>query len=485
PSRSRCAVPSVSCAGVSYDARLPLEDELSTDSDGVENSWRHYLALARQAADEADELGKEYVESALDVTIETSQVELRREEQIQRAEEALQAVQSACGTAIESRRLLSLLTTGELKRDETGSSCSTDSECTGGMRCEQFQCVTPTHLGMAVENPLASCTTDAECGESYTCVVGRCLADLTALAGEYADEEPELQRLSRCLGTGSDAFIDFLTLGDRSLCVYVGSDSGDICPEGSPDPCPYPVPAAANPSDPHDTTYVAGCPAPSLQGITVKLLRRLDYFKFAEQSKQPLSACDHFRKLRTNHGNSQAYEDLVASGGLHPMTLGVESNQAVYWLSKEIGWLPYYGGYSGVWVNERELLTTGRFHDPVSTSGLCAAEPPEWCDNAGSALPTLMGLFCATVDCGDPQARARMNRRLFEAVIAANLIRENWGYADSGVERDLYFPFAYPTYSASTECGTVTSGLRESHVSELEYPFYQTGETIRVCQNAT
>ena len=41
--------------GVPRDLFVPLENELTSDSDPYENSWRHYLSLAKQAAMKADE----------------------------------------------------------------------------------------------------------------------------------------------------------------------------------------------------------------------------------------------------------------------------------------------------------------------------------------------------------------------------------------------------------------------------------------------
>ncbi len=48
--------------GMEKNAFVPLENELTTDGDATEDSWQHYLTLARAAAFRADELGKELVE---------------------------------------------------------------------------------------------------------------------------------------------------------------------------------------------------------------------------------------------------------------------------------------------------------------------------------------------------------------------------------------------------------------------------------------
>lgn len=64
--------PSYCIDGAPRDLFVPLENELTSDSDSFENSWRHYLNLARSAAVEADTLGKEMIQIG-------EQQDLRRE----------------------------------------------------------------------------------------------------------------------------------------------------------------------------------------------------------------------------------------------------------------------------------------------------------------------------------------------------------------------------------------------------------------------
>ena len=52
--------------GVPKDLFVPLENELTSDSDQYENSFRHYLTVARQAAAKADALGEEMIKLGLD-----------------------------------------------------------------------------------------------------------------------------------------------------------------------------------------------------------------------------------------------------------------------------------------------------------------------------------------------------------------------------------------------------------------------------------
>ncbi|MCL2825068.1 MAG: hypothetical protein FWD57_13850, partial [Polyangiaceae bacterium] len=58
--------------GVPRDMFVPLESELTSDSDLYENSWRHYLTMAQTAAARADQLGEKLIEIGL-------QQDLRRE----------------------------------------------------------------------------------------------------------------------------------------------------------------------------------------------------------------------------------------------------------------------------------------------------------------------------------------------------------------------------------------------------------------------
>lgn len=63
---------------VSRELFVPLENELTSDSDQYENSWKHYLQLARIAAERADQLGRELIDIGL-------QKDLRREAALEEA----------------------------------------------------------------------------------------------------------------------------------------------------------------------------------------------------------------------------------------------------------------------------------------------------------------------------------------------------------------------------------------------------------------
>ncbi len=83
---SSLAEPPTYCAGgVPKDIFVPLENELTSDSDGFENSWRHYLTLAKAAAQRADDLGTQLIAQG-------TQTDFRREA-------AAEQVAELCGGA--------------------------------------------------------------------------------------------------------------------------------------------------------------------------------------------------------------------------------------------------------------------------------------------------------------------------------------------------------------------------------------------------
>src|SRR5690606_17240941 len=104
-----CAEPKVDCAGGLFDARLPLEDELSSDGDDTESSWKYYLAKAKEAAAEADRLGDEYAGSILGGVQHLEDEDLRRFAREERVAAELQELQNICGTGIDTAKLLRVI----------------------------------------------------------------------------------------------------------------------------------------------------------------------------------------------------------------------------------------------------------------------------------------------------------------------------------------------------------------------------------------
>jgi hypothetical protein len=123
--------------GVSRDMFVPLENELTSDSDAYESSWRHYLKLAKEAATRADALGKELI--ALEL------------EQDERREAAGEALGGICGD---------MGAIGDVRPDERGkivprASDATLAACLGEEKVDVvFLASIPTELAkIAADHP--------------------------------------------------------------------------------------------------------------------------------------------------------------------------------------------------------------------------------------------------------------------------------------------------------------------------------------------
>src|SRR5690606_31398885 len=108
-SADQCSRAKVSCAGAEFDVRLPLENSLSDDGDGVESSWRYYLAQAREAALESDARAKEFLDANLNDDPRDEELELRKRAQQEKAVQEMEAVQSTCGSAVVVTPLIGAL----------------------------------------------------------------------------------------------------------------------------------------------------------------------------------------------------------------------------------------------------------------------------------------------------------------------------------------------------------------------------------------
>ncbi|MCB9592811.1 MAG: hypothetical protein H6719_08765 [Sandaracinaceae bacterium] len=203
-----CARPATTCAGMPFDVRLPLEDELTEameGSDTIESSFYHYLRLARNAADEADRLGQELIEAGLQGDL--------------RAEAAADALQDLCGPVVN-----------------VGS-------------------IPGTHAD-------ASCTTAGDCPAGHDCVLFRCQPQ--SVADMVPQEEAGAESLRRCLGDLGDNQV--VSLGSTPMCFYRRPDGGPACGcdptrdgVSSCPPCPFPPQAGTgdciDPSSPAAGVY--------------------------------------------------------------------------------------------------------------------------------------------------------------------------------------------------------------------------------------
>src|SRR4029079_995578 len=122
PSPDWCTHAQTTCAGVPFDVRLPLENELSDNGDNRESSWQYFLNLATAAAAQADILGEQVIQEGLDNDL--------------RAEGATAQLESLCGI----RANLDNLIQADLS-DARQNACGTTADCSAGYVCEGAQCI--------------------------------------------------------------------------------------------------------------------------------------------------------------------------------------------------------------------------------------------------------------------------------------------------------------------------------------------------------
>jgi hypothetical protein len=380
PDTDGCAEPEQTCAGLPQDQRIPLEDELSDDGDAYESSWKHYLALARQAAGEADMLGEELISRGLEMD--------------ERSELALEQVESLCGAVVNVDDL--------------------------------FQ----SDLGDAVGS---ACPANGVCPNGYVCTSGKCRKDTLATVQQGSGTtkpNADAARLSECLGATSN--VDFVALGSHPVCFWhTKGDERDICPGAGPDqPCPFPAvmtsgkPVCGNPPGP---------PAPNNTNVMQTIERSLNLFVSDTPTHGGQAApCDALRVVRelesphTHPAGKKALDAIVASNYFDPPNLRS--------IARNLTWEPSIGAFSSVVADGMRLMTNGSLRDGISPYWPCTltkapGDAPVVCP-AGAKN----SLFCgAQVDCSNVDVRAALNERWGRAVLA---VRVTTGV---GLE-DLKFP---------------------------------------------
>ncbi|HLZ08799.1 MAG TPA: hypothetical protein VKT80_09450, partial [Chloroflexota bacterium] len=402
PSPKWCTSPNLSCADTTFDARLPLEDELSQDSNGVESSWKHYLTLARQAADQADKLGQDFLQSGLAIDEHQESIELRDEQKAELVEDkalaAIADLQTTCGTAIDPLRLLHILSTG------------TDGTTLDLMRTDQ-------HCGDPMDNA---------CPANFRCMTGVCVADLKVLLSGYQSDpiQSDLKRLADCIN--GDDVKDYVHLGskNRPLCLWHEfNDARRICEGADADhPCPIlslngncnnlNVPPVCTDADRvAGLCDIAGQP-PTPERVKVLVSEGLEFLDTTDLPTfgfQKQTICDRVRSLRAHPGSTA---DLTAV---------VRSNQfnwlRVKTLAKRIGFEARYGGFSAVRLDGASIFTTGSPWDAPLVQVKPTDPTPPWpCGPASvQGCPTTgpaPGLLCSFANCGSLESRSDINDRL-------------------------------------------------------------------------
>jgi hypothetical protein len=377
PSAEWCARPRLNCDLTSFDERIPLEDELTDDSNGVENSWRHYLELAKVAADRADTLGVEYINASLADAERSEVVELRREQQRAQADARLQELQSLCGFTSDTRSLLAKIT-------ENGAIVATGD---------------------------GDCTTSAECGSGFSCIDEVCVLDIQKLLDSYDNSpiagqsaDPDIQRIRDCLDKSPT--VPFVSLGDRPLCLWYDTANPNLICSGAPrGECPKVLPA------PEEGMPVPTCAAvltamPAM-GVTSAETKHLGYF--AMSTDGPTDDEEDLYRTLPDSLNRSAWkskgEEIRRANILDPYRIAD--------VVAGLDWESRYDDYGAILFHGSPIYQTGSASDgPVTGRWPC-----------GSDLDSpLTSESMSSYDCSDSTERRWVHAKMLKAVAAAKIL---------------------------------------------------------------
>lgn len=353
--------PANDCYGAPRNGPLPLEDELIEDSDPYENSFRHHLRVAREAADYSDELGRQLIEAGLRID--------------DQAETSMRQLATLCG--------------GEFNLD--------------GLFNTDGTLESPT-LEQIVNG---TCTTTCA-NPGYRCIGGYCILDMIA---DAALSEADALALAECLG-GDETMDPYVILGSDPLCLWRDSTPGSenlLC-NGATEavPCAGPIPAAGCPTPPTDNTAIL----PSEQTL-------LGLFGTSGAAGQLLGTayvapmdCADIRLARTTTDPAvrRAAIDRIVSSNF----FSIENVRL--WASR-IGWRGYPLNFSELTIDGGRWHGTGNPFPNLGGSGIattdwpCTAAPGISC----AGYPT--SLFCSTATCSEEYSRAAVNDRMARAAI--------------------------------------------------------------------
>jgi hypothetical protein len=362
--------PNTHCSGLPLDLDLPLENELNDDGDGIESSWRTYLRQAQIAAEEADRLGDELIRAGLEMDV--------------RAEQALESLETTCGTAID----LDALAIDSDDIAALGTTCDVAADC-----------------------PL----------EGSICHAGRCVMDPVAglLAGEAEDDDSELARLRACVDEGN--LVDFVSFGTEPLCLWVSNTNpNDVCNDSIDHPCPF----KASMYSQDNCEGLEERVGISSEFALVHVDRTLGAFESSAPSSAPATSrllrsrvCTAIRRLRTA---LTPVEAIVLNSGRFVTPQGLRESAASLSLTAKAD------GHVEFTIGNRSYQTGDAVSGTVSSYWPCSEEraplSDEECSNAGSSL------LCSTVDCGSRSQRTAFSERLIRGFATARNMA-GYGYA--------------------------------------------------------
>lgn len=441
PSPDDPARSDINCAGIGSGFHLPLENELTTDGDGVESSWRHYLQLAGSAADEADALGEDLIRTGLDMDL--------------RAESAIDELERICGVSLNITSFAALESTPHTAPPVGGA-------CPPGYRAEPEDAVTPT-----------SCTLDP-----------------IAYARLHAATSADAARLDECLG--ADVNVPWATFGGTPLCIwhYPGV-AASVCQRpsglGSEFVCPVDLSIAAagvpNPCDaalPNLPPAILGPNGEVVNPQRELVDQALGLFVLPSPDDQPPSVtldptmlpCELLAetRVRASGGFSGAVRGmLLGNGPLYDPDVMVQ-------YARGLSWSPSAGDFSRVTFEGAELVSTGSSTRGVAGGWPCDGSLHPLCETNGSR----QSFFCLQNACGTPMARAAVNDRLARAVLAARMVT---GASLRGL-RVPYLPRVVPdaahTFTLQNPLWTTPRGtlaFQSAAVGNLHYTWTGSGSS--------
>jgi hypothetical protein len=425
PSTKWCTRAAVECDGTFFDERLPLENELSDDQDGVESSWRHYLTMAEQAAGEAHALGEQYILNGLEVDrqLESEQIRAAQDRQryLSRVEGEMETLQDICGTAMDTTDILGLLG-GEAVGPTNGLGCGQAIDCCGGAVGPTGQCpYTCLSGGLCMPNACVQ-GNDSACPAPYQCIGQRCVYSPNLRVQNEPSPSEGLSRLRECIGNGT--VLDYVALGSVPLCLWdeAPANPTKIC-DGATAEYPCPVAARKLPGGTYD------CAGRVKPGKTAKLvgtrLALVDSGGLLDPGEDPCDVLRHARSLgNALDGQPNASAEYLRGGHMYltqaiqPALFGPEHMRH----ADRIGWRVEPPSASG---NVASLLVDGKVRwttAPGGTEWPCApfvpGDAPDVCRHgAGPLFCDRAATGCAQTTDDARNAASRVNQRLFTAAL--------------------------------------------------------------------
>lgn len=406
PSRDWCAHPHTTCDGSSFDDRIPLENELTDNTDGIEDSWKHYLLLAQEAAQQADLLGTDYINSSLSNAQNVASNEDRKQQQLEQANGFLQQLQTVCGIQTDTSTLVAKLTDALGNVVSTGGTCTNDDGCDPG-----FHCVKSAGNGI--------CSLD---------LLGFLIHHSRQL-GSGAD----IQRLLDCTGLVSTNLVPFVSLGDQALCLWRKSnDPNLVCKKAdgtnaSPGQCPRPLPPpvlnqdGSTKSTPTCDDAFAGSsekPVDATAQVTVPL----NYFSMKGDPTNAGEDVDLYALARTLSPDTwtNAVDPSDPSKGDVRTKIISKNILDVYRLTpviNAIDWESRADGFGAITFQGQTLYETGSI-----TAGPSSGKWPCGTDLDRPWLANVAGwIHPRSYTCG-PHGNAEANAEMFAAVAAVKLL---------------------------------------------------------------